>query len=33
MSDFRAAIGHIILMQLLVAAVVVDTWANGQQRS
>ncbi len=27
MQDFRQAIGHVLIMQLLVAAVIVDRWA------
>ncbi len=29
MKDFREAMGHILVMQLLVAAVIVDRWAAG----
>ena len=27
MQDLREAIGHVVIMQLLVAAVIVDRWA------
>jgi hypothetical protein len=29
MKDFREAVGHILVMQLLVAAVIVDRWSAG----
>jgi hypothetical protein len=28
MKDFRETIGHILVMQLLVTAVLVDQWTN-----
>jgi hypothetical protein len=28
MKDFRETIGHILVMQLLVTAVLVDEWTN-----
>ena len=30
MEDFRETVGHILIMQLLVAAVIVDRWSAGE---
>ena len=30
MSELKAAIGHIVFMQLIVAAVIVDSWAHNE---
>ena len=31
MSELKAAVGHILFMQLIVAAVIVDNWANKEE--